>query len=347
MQSDPDQRSWLAAQKWRILLSLLVLGALFFFLKRHADFDSHAFFVTLGGFEHRWIAISLAIALVQVLAQATRLWRLFPRPVPLDEPPPPSWLAITYPFIIGQCVNMFAPARAGDFLKLGLITRNENQRTVTVTAALVLDKLIDAISFMLVVIILCSSKMGVYAAEHLSPTKIELALGAIAVVIAALWFGLIRKHLRDNKLPKLAHPRLMAWAMLISAAAWIAESTALNAVARGLHLHLSLSDSTWVLFLLNLGTAVPISIGNVGIFEAAIAFGLRTIGIPFEIGIVIGTVHHAIQVGTVYIWAAVLWPFRRKAAVEVAAPAPAVNPPVGEPAPSANPHPPKSPPSAS
>jgi len=49
------------------------------------------------------------------------------------------------------------------------------------------------------------------------------------------------------------------------------------------------------LVLLNVGISVPISVANVGPYEAALAFGLRQAGVPLSSAVVLATVHHALE----------------------------------------------------
>ena len=50
-------------------------------------------------------------------------------------------------------------------------------------------------------------------------------------------------------------------------------------------------------FLLNLGIAVPVTVGNLGIFEASLAFGLSRVGIPAEDSLAIATLEHFVKFG--------------------------------------------------
>jgi uncharacterized membrane protein YbhN (UPF0104 family) len=58
---------------------------------------------------------------------------------------------------------------------------------------------------------------------------------------------------------------------------------------------------------LNLGIAIPVSIANLGAYEAATVLGLSPFGISVPTALAIGMIHHAIQIATVFVFAAAFW----------------------------------------
>jgi uncharacterized membrane protein YbhN (UPF0104 family) len=48
-------------------------------------------------------------------------------------------------------------------------------------------------------------------------------------------------------------------------------------------------------FVLNLGIAVPVTVGNLGVFEAALAFALARHGIRAEDALAIATLEHFVK----------------------------------------------------
>jgi uncharacterized membrane protein YbhN (UPF0104 family) len=88
---------------------------------------------------------------------------------------------------------------------------------------------------------------------------------------------------------------------------WIAELVALIVLASGLGFHLAFPQAVVAVIVLNLGIALPVSIANVGAFEAALAVGLSRFGVPTPDAIAIATVLHAAQIGAVIIAALAFW----------------------------------------
>ena len=69
---------------------------------------------------------------------------------------------------------------------------------------------------------------------------------------------------------------------------------------------IELSRAVFLLCLLNLAIAVPVSLANVGAFEASIVFGLSTFGVPTATALAIATVHHALQLGGILFLSALI-----------------------------------------
>jgi uncharacterized membrane protein YbhN (UPF0104 family) len=58
---------------------------------------------------------------------------------------------------------------------------------------------------------------------------------------------------------------------------------------------LSLPQVVLALAALNVGISVPVSIANLGVYEAALAFGLSRSGMPLPTAVAIATLHHGLQ----------------------------------------------------
>jgi uncharacterized membrane protein YbhN (UPF0104 family) len=78
-------------------------------------------------------------------------------------------------------------------------------------------------------------------------------------------------------------------------------------LAHPLGVHLSLPQAIGGILVLNLGTALPVSVANVGAYEAAMAVGLRAFGASVAQGIAIGVLHHAVSLATIATFALLFW----------------------------------------
>ena len=76
--------------------------------------------------------------------------------------------------------------------------------------------------------------------------------------------------------------------------------------------NLSLGELMFVLLVLNIAISVPVSFANVGPFEAAIALALTSFGMDGSKALAVATVHHAIQLITIGLGAAVSVFMRRR-----------------------------------
>ena len=60
----------------------------------------------------------------------------------------------------------------------------------------------------------------------------------------------------------------------------------------------------FVLFLLNVGIAVPITLGNIGTYEAALVVGLTLWGVETNEAVAVALSHHFVQVLSLVVLAA-------------------------------------------
>lgn len=80
-----------------------------------------------------------------------------------------------------------------------------------------------------------------------------------------------------------------------SIGALIAELLALRLVCGALGFPLSAPQIVLALVILNLGISVPVSLANLGVYEAVLAFGLHQAGVPLPAAVAIATLHHGLE----------------------------------------------------
>lgn len=162
------------------------------------------------------------------------------------------------------------------------------------------------------------AKLGVLASAALIlplPTWMSHAIVTLVVAVVALLVGLGVASLRHADLTRLSDrilparlrgalanfgpalaplrsPRLGGGALLLAFAKKLVEVLAILCVQRAFGLSLPLSSAVVVLACLNLATLLPLTPGNVGIYEAAVVFAYRWLGIPTEQALGIAVVQH-------------------------------------------------------
>ena len=72
-------------------------------------------------------------------------------------------------------------------------------------------------------------------------------------------------------------------------------------------MHLPVVQVLGGLVVLNLGISVPVSLANVGTYEAATVAGLVPFGVPAASALAIGALHHAVQLLAAVVPAVVFW----------------------------------------
>lgn len=275
----------------------------------------------LTAFRAPVLLASCAFCVAQVLGMILRTKFLFTNR--LD----PGFRTVAYAISIGQGVNTFLPARAGDVIKAVLFSRAATgpiKPTLLQGAGVLLaDRIVDISSLILLVVLSGAYRMPGVTLPSLPSIDgggIGVAAALIVVIAVAVW--LLRKKLSTARrwlyemragLAGMLDPKRVTLSVLFAMAAWAAEALSLQVLANAQGLGISFSQSMYLLVILNLAIAVPVSVANVGAFEASIIFALGTLGASMEQGLAVATVHHAMQWAAISAWAlSMMWLFRGK-----------------------------------
>ena len=151
---------------------------------------------------------------------------------------------------------------------------------------------------------------------------VAVGLLLLALVVAA-WRHADLRRVMDARLPArfrgrlasfgpalapLRSPRLSGSVLLLALAKKAAEVLAIICIQRAFGVVLPLSSAVLVLAALNLATLLPLTPGNVGLYEAAVVFAYTWLGVPPEQALSMAVVQHACYVVALalpgYRWAA-------------------------------------------
>jgi glycosyltransferase 2 family protein len=283
------------------LISAVLLGGLVVVLATHQD-QARAIWKSVTGMPPTSLAVVLLLALCQLGFQAVRLWTILPRDVAVT-------LARTaYAFALGEWCNIFTPARGGDALKVVLLNRTPGPTRPSLpkaTGVVLADKIVDAGS--LVLICTATGMAGLLrtgAETRLPYLRIVVLAGAVVTVVLLglrwtrpRWLAQLARVRRElaKGFGALRDPVKLLASIGFSLGAWLAELLALRVLCAGQAFPLSLAQVVLALAALNLGIIVPVSIANLGVYEAALAFGLSRSGMPLPTAVAIATTHHALQ----------------------------------------------------
>jgi hypothetical protein len=128
-----------------------------------------------------------------------------------------------------------------------------------------------------------------------------LAAAALLLVLGRR-SGLIRRLAEGMR--AVRNPRQLAGAAAMAFCSWSAEIVALHYLAAALGFDLGFAAAVRVLVMLNLGIAIPVSVANLGTYEATVAIGLHAAGMTLTEGVAIGAAYHVIQILGVALFAA-------------------------------------------
>lgn len=209
---------------------------------------------------------------------------------------------------IGQMANAVLPARAGDFGKVYFLSGEEGgdkgRLSVAGATAIVLaDKVMDTLAFACV-LLFSGALFLPEIREKFNPTTIAL----VVVLLVAVGF-VIRKKISRKRWGEfvagfrgVVEGKTFAVAMAAALGVWVTEALSISLLVWGLDHSITWDRAFFVLAFLNVAIAVPVSVGNLGTFEASIAMALRAISIPLPEAIGIALMHHFLQVLAMLVW---------------------------------------------
>jgi len=288
-----------------ILFTAILIGTIAVVGATHRDL-AHEFWSAVAAFPLAAVAAALFIVFGQVAAQSLRLWAIVPGDVAL----PPGWVAAA--FMAGECANIVAPVRAGDALKVVLLTRVPGPTqigTLRAAGAVLADKLVDLGSLVLLCLVAGLSTLIWTGGSARVPGSLVVIGIAIAVPLAwvglrlapARWITTAKVGLAElsRGLTALRDPVRLAGSLSFSLAAWGAEVLAIRVLAGSLGFPMSASQLLFALVVMNAGTSVPVAAANAGVYEATLAYGLHRSGVPVAPALAIATTHHLIELAAI------------------------------------------------
>ncbi|MFZ4860016.1 MAG: lysylphosphatidylglycerol synthase transmembrane domain-containing protein [Desulfuromonadaceae bacterium] len=305
--------------------------SVFFMLLLFRKIDFFQLWTALLGVDYRFIVLAVGGTFVNYLLRAVRWHYLL---IPEKKIP----LSSLYPAtIIGYMANNLLPARLGEFVRAYVLARKEGLQMPTVFASLVIDRLFDGFTVMLILLFtLFTLKLPQGMADA------ETALKTGGVVTFILYAGIIifllllkRQTMRTlhwtgvllKPFPQKLSERIIRLlgsfisgirisskgghisAVLISSLLiWIFCIIPVYSVLLGFGIKLPVAASMFILVLLVFAVMVPASPGYIGTYHYACFKGLSAFGIPESTAVTVALVIHAvgffpvIMAGLYYVW---------------------------------------------
>ena len=284
----------------KLLTSLALILGLAWYLFSQKGISTGDIFLLLRNFDLRTLSLCAFLVGLQNFLMAARIWLLFPKGqrVPLGS--------TVHTVFYGQSINTFLPARAGDVLKAVMFSKLGSSTVSTAAGVIVADKITDIFALLLLIL---SSRAYLFLSP---PTTLPVSFGTVVIVVffilavgflfrnfLALRFGHFFGWWQGFKHGLLA---IFNWkriflALIIGIVAWSCEAIALLLLCKAQTFPITFSQSVFLLALLNLAIAVPLSLANLGPFEAALVFGMGQLGASAAMSLAVATTHHSLQMG--------------------------------------------------
>lgn len=300
----------------RLILGLALIVGSLTWLARNQKESFEKILLVLPNFSARCLITVILLDCVQIFFMSVRFWFLYPREHKTQL------RNVFAAMSIGQTLNAFLPARAGDVYKVAVLTPKPPKPDftfLTLTGILTSDKLVDLSAFLVLIVAFGSYKESGESLNFLGP-NIWKWVGGIILGLVMLWPVFLKKRWPQIRsglstfvrgFKNLLSPKQLFLSLGFAVLVWIVEALALQQLGAYQNFPLTVSQCFFVLTVLNLAIAVPISVANIGPFEASIAFALKKLGMPLEAALAIATVHHGLQVLSYILTGAIGWTLNR------------------------------------
>lgn len=188
---------------------------------------------------------------------------------------------------VGYMGNNVLPARAGEALRVVLLSQRCGASKRTLLGSVVAERVLDIIALVTIFVV---TVYGVLSSTVLPTDRPMLVAGIGGFLLlagaAAIW--VLRRHhvferARDWLRPLAEAPRalLCRRGVVLLAATfvlWALEAAVYLAVARSIELDISATGALYLVALTNFVAALPAAPGSIGTFDAAVAFGAGRLG---------------------------------------------------------------------
>jgi uncharacterized protein (TIRG00374 family) len=312
----------------KILLGIAISAALLVWLFWNVDL--RAVTARLADTRWSWLTVSVALNLASLWARAVRWRYLFPQ----KTKPTHLFNAV----VIGYMGNNLLPLRAGEVLRVYVVTRRGQPFWTTVTT-LVLERALDGLAVGIVLAVVFfqipTPREVAWASEAF--VGLVLAMVALLAAIAAAplpcrilvhsltyrWPGIERRLLvifdtMSDGLQGMRRPRQLLPTAAWSFAIWAVIVGSVWTCFQAARLDLPVTAALCVIAFIGLGVSLPSSPGFIGVIQAATVLALSFFGIEKADALSFSLLLHASQFVPVTAWGLLLLVVEHVSLTEVA-----------------------------
>lgn len=319
-------------KRTNILLWLGMAVSLLFLWLLLRRIDGRQILEALQRLDWRYLLAAVGMTFISYWLRAVR-WKLLllhERPISLHSLYPAT--------IVGYMANNLLPARMGEFVRAWLLAEREQLKVASVFASLVIDRMLDGLSVMVMLLVVLVTLRLPPGMEQAAVMLKAAGITTLLIYLGVVFFLLLLKtrplqalrllEMLVRPLPKRFGERLIPQAgsfleglrlapgkralLLVggcSALIWITATLPIDLVLRGFGIHLPLAASFFIMVLLVFAVMVPAAPGYIGTFHVACYTGLAAFRVPDSQAISIALVIHGvgffpvILAGFYHLWA--------------------------------------------
>ena len=300
----------------KILLGIAISVALLVWL--FWKVDVRAVFARLADTHWGWLAVSIVVGLSSLWARAVRWRLLFPR----HARPTHLFNAV----MIGYMGNNVLPLRAGEVLRVYVVTRRGQPFWTTVTT-LVVERALDGVAIgavlAFVFFLIPTPREIAWAAETFVGVVLLMVIILVGIAAAPMpcrilihslcyrWPAIDRRLLAifdsmSDGLQGMRRPAQLVPTAVWSVVIWAAIVFSVWACFRAARLDLPVSAALCVIAFIGLGVSLPSSPGFIGVFQAATVLALSIFGVDKVDALGFSLLLHASQFIPVTLWGLLL-----------------------------------------
>jgi uncharacterized protein (TIRG00374 family) len=265
-----------------------------------------------------YLAFAIVITFVSYSLRAVRWHYLI---LPMKKASPRNLLAAT---IIGYMANNLLPARLGEFIRAYMLAEKEKLDASSVFATLVLDRLCDGFTVLIVLVMtFFTVKLppGMEKVQQglVSGGYIMLALYLVIIVflillkrsttrtisMVALLLKPFPAAVSEKVIPLLgsfifgikmsSRPRDLMALTISSILIWATAAWPVDLLLKAFGIHLPFTAALFILVFLVFAVMVPASPGYVGTYHAACVYGLMAFNVSKELSLSVALIIHAVN----------------------------------------------------
>jgi hypothetical protein len=253
--------------------------------------------------------ISVVLPPIGLWVRARRWRYLF---APAAEPP-----GLVPATMIGYMANNILPLRAGELVRVYIVSRRWGRGFWAVLGTLVVERVLDSLAIVGVLAALVFLIPVPKIFEYIAATMLAIDVVAVAALVtlavapsaaarllarltsrwpgierrASQIFGTFVQGLDGVRAPGHILP-LIGWTILV----WLAPALAAWTMLEAMDLHLPLTASWTVLAFVGLSISIPSAPGYVGVFHYAAVLALEIFGVTRETAVGYALVFHVAQI---------------------------------------------------
>ena len=300
-----------------------------YFLFRKIDFAQLV--NVLKGLDIRYL---VAVLLVTFTSYGFRALRWHYLLLPQKKATPWNLISAT---MICYMANNLLPARLGEFIRAYVLAEKERLEPSSVFATLVLDRLFDGFSVLVILVITFFTVKLPPGMEKVQQGLLTGGYVTLALYIAVIVFLLFLKRATVSTLKFIAvilspfpdklsrtvipllgsfiagirltsKPKELFALVFSSVLIWATATWSVDLLLKAFRIDLPINASMFILVFLVFAVMVPASPGYIGTYHAACMYGLMAFNVPKELALSVAIVMHSINffpviaIGFIFLW---------------------------------------------